>query len=580
MQSSLNNQLDRVTKYANDVVDGKITTGLYVRLACLRHLNDLEKSKDEDYKYYFDIEKAEDILTYAETLTIAEGSEHQSVKLEGFQIFILGSLNGWLIKKNGARRFRNSYVQLARQNGKSFLNGIIGTYYGNFDSYKHGQIYCAATKMSQAEIVLKEMIKFIRADEELEPLFKVKEYDGEIICKLTESVIRALGRDVKTIDGFRAYCAIIDELHAHKDNQMIKQLENGTRKLKECLISAITTAGFNLNSYCYELYEYCCGILQGLYENDQQFVYIAQMDKDDDIWDSDNWIKCNPLVAKDEDDLYNLEQAGLRAKDIGGHDYKDFLVKALNIWTEFSENQYIDREDLVKCKSPLTIADFKGKKCNIGIDLSSGGDLTSLALIFDYIEDNETKYFIHSHSFMPEKRLDEHIKSDSVPYDSWKKKGLITTTSTNGGIRNDYKFIIKYLKDLIDEYDLKVQQVGYDQRNADMFLSDLNEMVADDTVEIYQNHKSLNDCTEDLRLSIKSGNVKFNGNNELLFWSFGNAKTVSNSEGFIKIDKDKSTQRIDPVDSVIDAYKLAYKSENLFDINKSVNDYFEMLGIK
>ncbi|EQK42919.1 phage Terminase family protein [[Clostridium] bifermentans ATCC 638] len=567
-----------MTQYAIDVLNDKIVTGLYVKLACKRHLDDLEKSKDDDYKYYFNIDMANEILDYAESLIIAEGSEQLNVKLHGFQVFILGSLNGWVTKKGDNRRFRHSYIQLGRQNGKSFLNGIIGTYYGNFDDYKYGQIYCTATKMDQARIVLKEMIKFINADDDLSKLFKIKEYEGTIECKITNSTIKALGKDTKSIDGFRPYVGIVDELHAHKDNQMYKQLEGGTRKLKKCLISAITTAGFNLNCYCYELYSYCCDVLHGLYTNDTQFIYIAQMDKDDDIWDSKNWIKSNPLVCSDPDDLENLESVGEKAKNIGGHDLKDFMVKALNIWTQFSENQYIEREDLKKCLSDKTLEDFRGQKCNIGLDLSSGGDLTSLALIFVFNENNEKKYFMHSHSFMPSKRLEEHIKTDKAPYDMWKQQGLLTITHTNGGIKNDYNFIISYLKNIIDEYDLKVEQIGYDQRNADMFLYDLNEL-GHDTVEIYQSYNKLNDPTEDLRLEIKSGNVLFNKDNELLIWSFINAKTVSNSNGEIKIDKDKSKERIDPIDAIIDAYKLAFKNELLVDQNQMLEDYLTMMGM-
>lgn len=584
MQDLLNNIdlsiNDRTTQYAVDVLNDKIVAGLYVRLACLRHINDLEKSKSDDFEYEFNVEKATCIIDFAETLIITEGQESFKVTLFPFQCFILGSLNGWVHKKTGYRRFRHSYVQLARQNGKSLLNGILATYYGNFDGYNNPQIYLTATKLSQAEIVYNETCKFIKGDSDLQELFTIRESYSDIKCLVTDGFIKCLSRDTNGIDGFRPLLGVCDELHKHPNNQMYKQLEGGTRNMNESLISAITTAGFDLNNcYCYELYEYCVGTLQGLYDNDKQFIYIAQMDEDDDIWDSKNWIKCNPMIGNNAEKIYNMEQDGKKAKDIGGQDYKDFLVKALNIWTEFSENQYLERENIKNCMSDLTLEDFRGKKCNIGLDLSSGGDLTSLALIFDYRENNETNYFIHSHSFMPEKRLDEHIKSDSVPYDLWKKKGLLTTTGTNGGIKNDYEFIISYLKDLIKEYDLHVSQVGYDQRNADMFLNKLNEL-GYPTVEIYQSHKWLNDPTEDFRLNVKSGLVKFNKEDELLAWSLANAKTVSNSDGLIKIDKEKSNQRIDTVDAIIDAYKLAYKAETLVDYNEYLNQYFEKMGIK
>ena len=157
--------VDRCTQYAVDVVTGKINTGEYVRLACQRHLDDLEKSKTAPYIYYFDVEQSERIINFAEELVIAEGDEEERVTCYPFQCFILGSLNGWRKKaadpKSGIhhRRFRTSYVQLGRQNGKSFINGILAAFYGNFDGYKYGKVFCTATKQDQANIVLQEVIK-------------------------------------------------------------------------------------------------------------------------------------------------------------------------------------------------------------------------------------------------------------------------------------------------------------------------------------------------------------------------------------------------------------------------------------
>ncbi|CEO32960.1 terminase large subunit [Paraclostridium sordellii] len=559
--------LDRVTQYAVDVVEGRIVAGRYAILACQRHLDDLEKSNLAPYKYEFDIEKANDILDFAETLTIAEGEEEIPVNLEGFQVFILGSLNGWVTKGTGYRRFRTSYIQLGRQNGKSFLNGILGTYYGAFSGYKYGQLYCTATKSDQAKIVLNEMIKFINSDEDLSEFFKVKEHDNTIIALNTNSIIRALGRDTKSIDGFRPLLGIVDEYHAHKNNQMYKLLEGGTRKMKQCLISVITTAGFELNCPCFKLYEYCKNILENVFTNDAQFVYIAEMNEDDDIWDFKNWIKANPLVCKDAEDLENLKKVGDSARDMGGDDLRDFLTKALNIWIQFTDDQYIKPKFWKECESERTLEDFRGQKCYVGLDLSSGGDLTSLALVFIYYVEGVKKYYIHSHSFIPKMKVEEHIKSDDAPYNLWIKDGLLTVTETLGGIKTDYKYIIRYLKNLIEKYEFKIEQVGYDPHNADAFLSDLEELGCD-CIEIYQTHKWLNDATEDFELEVRAKNIEYNKENELLSWSAVNAKTVSNPNGEIKIDKDRRNKRIDPIDAIIDAYKLAFKEEKLLDISK------------
>jgi phage terminase large subunit-like protein len=575
-------RIDRVTRYALDVVEDREVAGKYVLLACQRHLDDLEKSKLAPYKYEFDIEKSLRIIEYAETLYIAEGEEKTQLQLYSFQDFILGSLNGWVEKGTGYRKFRTSYIQLGRQNGKSFLNGILGTYYGNFDGYNYGQIYCTATKAEQAKIVFNEMVKFINSDEDLKELFKVQEYKSTIICNLTNSIIRALGRDTKSIDGFRPLLGIVDEYHAHKDNQMYKLLEGGIKKMKQALISVITTAGFDLNSPCYELYEYCCNLLKGAFSNETQFVYIAQMNIEDDIWEPINWIKANPTLAYDKAALENLIPVANTARDMGGSTLRDFLTKQLNIWVQLSDNQYMKNFDAWKaCGSELNLDEFikayNCHKCWVGLDLSSGGDLTSLAIVFVYYVDGVRKYYIYSHSFIPSNRLAEHIKTDNAPYDIWKMQDLLTVTETLGGIKTDYKYIITHLKKLIKTHDLKVQMLCYDPHNADAFLSDIEELGCD-ALMIVQSAKNLNDATCDLRLETEAGNVSYDKRNELLTWSVANAKTVSNSFGEIKIDKDLRVKRIDPVDAVIDAWKEAMKNETKSDINEITEDYLKMMG--
>ena len=573
------------------MVEGRTIAGEYVRLACQRHLDDIEKSKTASYKYYFDVESSEEIINFAEELTIAEGEQNETVTAYPFQCFILGSLHGWRTKEKGYRRFRTSYVQLGRQNGKSFINGMLATYYGNFDGYHYGELFCAATKQDQANVVLKETVKFINADEDLSEWFKVHEHNHTIDCLLTHSKIKALSGDTKSLDGHRAYLGIVDEYHAHKTNQMYKLLEGGIKKLKSALISVITTAGFDLKSPCYKLYEYCCNLLKGVFENDTQFVYIAQMDTDDDLYEPQNWIKANPILEFDPEALENIIPIANTARDMGGEDLRDLLVKQFNMWIQWSNSAYIN--DIAKwkaCAVLKSLQDFKGSKCYVGVDLSSGGDLTSIAIIIPYTIGEVKKYFIFTHSFIPSNRVDEHIKTDKVPYDVWIKKGLVTVTETLGGIKTDYKYIIRYLKDLIREYSLKPQLICYDPHNASAFLSDL-ETLGFDSVAITQSARELNDATVDFRLEIMAGNVEVEGIksgkngakivpvDELLTWSIANAKTISNSFGEIKIDKEINKDRIDPIDAIIDAWKAAMKDEYRPDINDMVNEWLEQYQI-
>lgn len=568
-------KIDRTTQYALDVLEGKINAGELVRLACERHIDDIEKSKVAPYKYYFDVDEAERIIDFAETLTIAEGEEEQSVEAYPFQCFILGNLNGWRKKEGRGRRFRTSYIQLGRQNGKSFLNGILATYYGNFDKYRYGQVYCTATKKDQALIVFNEIVKFINSDDDLSEYFKIHEHNSTIECKNTHSKIKALSGDTKSIDGFRPYLGIVDEYHAHKDDQMYKLLEGGIKKMKSALISVITTAGFDLKSPCYALYEYCVKVLKGVAENDAQFIYIAQMDESDDMWTPENWIKANPILEYDREALENMIPIANTAKEMGGSTLRDFIVKQLNMWIQWTNDVYIKDMSIWNAAAvKKTLEDFRKKKCYVGLDLSSGGDLTSLAIVFPFMKDGDRHYYVHAHSFIPKRRVQEHIKTDRVPYDLWIKQGLVEVTETMGGIKTDYKYILRYLKKIVEKYELDVQWICYDPHNASAFLSDL-EAMGFDSIAVKQSARELNDPTVDFRLELLAGNVEHDGN-EAMKWSIANAKTTSNSFGEIKIDKEYSTERIDIVDAIIDAWMMAMKGEVKPDVNEYLQQWLEL----
>ena len=424
------------------------------------------------------------------------------------------------------------------------------------------------------------MRKFIESDQDLNELFKITRSNHTITSKVTGTVIKSIGRDTKSIDGLRSILAIPDELHAHKDNQMYKLLLGGQRKVNNALTLAITTAGFNLNSFCYEHYLFCKKVLRGLVKKESLFIFICEMDDEDDIWDYKNWAKANPLLLFNEDNTINMlevkkmAETAIEAKEKGGQDLVDFMTKFLNRWVTYKGGALVDLAKLKLCECDLTLEDMRGRTCYLGIDLSSGGDLTSIALVF-VIEDN--KIFIHSHSFMPELRLEEHERTDDVPYRLWVKDGLLTLTSGAFGIKTDYKFIISYLKEIIEKYKLEIIECGYDGHNASAFISDLDFLECDLT-EVQQSARSLSDTTQDFQLAVKAMQLLYNKDNALLVWSLINATTTKNSFGEIKVDKLSQENRIDPVDAILDAWKIMFlnrKPDN-YDVNSEVDDFLEM----
>lgn len=579
---------DRVTEYAHRVVSGKVVAGELHILACKRHLNDLTRQKSEDFPYYYDPNKALEIIDYAETLTIAEGDAPRPVKLLDSQAFDLGCTFGWFKTSNNKRRFRRRYKSVARQNGKTFENGIMGTYIAGFGGYNYGKLFTVATKKRQARLAWEEMSKFITIDPDLGEYFDIKDYKSTIEALNTFCTIEALSREAGLEDGFRSIYASIDEIHQHRDNKIYKALYNGTRALDETLVSMITTRGDNLNSFCKEMDDYAIKILRGLSSAEDFFVDIYCLDPDDDIWNPTNWAKANPFIASNAEKFEILKTDAQTAKDMGGSDLRDFLTKSLNMWVQNTDDQFILADKWQKCGSKRTLEDMRGRSCWVGLDLSSGGDLTTYSLEFseEYISElgeAKEKCYFYSHSFMPRGRLQEHIETDLAPYDLWESMELITVTGGANDYKNDYKFIIKDLKRIKEEYEITFLGIGIDPHNADGILAELEDFGCP-VVIIVQSCKSLNDATTDIQLLVKSEDLEYDAKNELLTWSFLNAKVVRNSFDEIKVDKKpgKRFKRIDPVDACIDAHacKLKNKTKEVVDVENELDKYLEIMGWK
>lgn len=569
---------DRATLHAERVVSGQEPSCLTHRMACERHLNEIAKQGTKEFPFVWCPEKSEKILRYAEMLTIAEGAQPRPVRLHDFQCFDLGVPFGWVHAETGFRRIRRKYKSVARQNGKTFENGITGSYIANWGGYNFGKLFTAATKKRQARIAWEEIQKFITIDKDLQALFDVKDYKSLIVAKRTGCTIEALSRESGLDDGFRAIFCSVDEIHQHKDNGIYKALYNGQASLDEALISMITTRGKSLNSFCREMDDYCLQILAGTAEADDFFVDIYTLDKEDDPFDESVWYKANPHLVTVPSALEQLRRDAQTAKQMGGFEMSDYMTKRQNLWYEYGDTQYITPNEWKLGRTELTIENMRGRRCFAGLDLSSGGDLTSLALLFPL---DDGKIYVWSHSYIPAKRLEEHIITDTAPYDVWAKSGLLTPSEAVGGLKNDYLQIVADLKELQEKFEINIACIGYDPHNADAFLEELDTLGAP-LLEVKQSARFLSDTTVDFALEVKAGNVLYDQRNALMSWSIVNAKKTKNSFGEVKVDKEVNARhaRIDVVDAIIDAHVAYRKSskEETPDYETVVEDYLKKMG--
>lgn len=558
--------IDRVLQHAEDVVNGRTIDGNLHKKSCERFLHDLSQQGSEDFPYIWVPEKASRVIEFAEHLTVSEGYEKHPITLYDHQCFDFGNLFGWVHKETGYRRFRRSYISMGRQNGKSFGNGILGTYISGFGGYHEGKLFTAATKRRQAKITWDEMRKFIQADSDLSKLYRVQEWKNVITSLATNCTIEALSKEGGLDEGFRSIFSSLDELHQMKNNAIYSSLYRGTRKVPETLISMITTRGKDLSTFAYDIDQYCVNLLKGVFQADDFFADIYAIDSDDDFFSEDSMKKANPTLKHDPIAWEHLLEDAKTAKDMGGLELSEYVTKSLNHWYRNEDNDYIDIEAWKECAGEM---DVTGLDAYVGLDLSLGGDLTSVG--FNFLLPDGRDYFT-SHSFMPKGRYLEHLQTDNAPYDTWKEEGLLTLTGGEGSFITDYLYIIDYLKEYIARYDINILGIGYDNHNISSLLPYLDDFGVP-LMDIKQSARTLNDATTSIRLNVKSGNLVHDKNDGILTWGMANARIVTNSFGEMKVDKyvGRNTRRIDPVDAIIDAHamRLATKPETT-DINEAI----------
>lgn len=548
---------DELLKYSEDIRKKRRVACKKHRWACLRFERDIKRENTKGFPYLFDEAKAQSFLNW-----MGEFSHHigplkgQRITPDIIQKFIFGNIYGWYSTKTGYRRFNKMYWQVARKNGKSLSLSCIGLYeLMPFTRDETSEVYVAATKRDQARVVHDEAVTLIRQRPDLFEGKCTIAY-GRITYGKNSSIMRPLSEeDRKTGDGLNPQCGIIDEYHAHETSEIYDIVDSGMGARTQPLLAIITTAGFDLNRPCYRVeYDLCSKILDphNPIEMENYFVMINELDKNDrgvlldDIKDEKKWEKANPIICstmEGKDYLRKKLKEALEAPE----KMRNFLTKHMDLWIHQPESSYMVTEKWAACKGP--VPDLTGKICYIGVDLSAKIDLTSVGIEFP-IDD---KYYVKSHSFMPEETLESRRNSDKAPYDFWVNQGFITLTK---GAAVDYKTVLQWIIDEVKKNSWRVEEICIDPWGAGALSSDLIDE-GFTVVEVIQGVKTLSEPTKHFREMVYMKRVGHDGD-PLLAWAIGNAiaEEVDRNKNLI-LNKKKSKGRIDPIVSIINAHVRA-----------------------
>ena len=543
--------MQRLWDYCQWVHENPHKVSKWVKLAVKRFESDLKKSKDPDYPFMFDIDKAQLFIDFTEMLKqYKDVWAGQDLHLEPWQVFVFGNIYGWVNKETGLRRFRKSFVFCGRKNGKSMMVSSVLLFDNLLTSGAEG--YCASTKKEQSRIVFDNVVNMVKQHPDLRKMLKVYNSTYTIVNPNNASKIAALSSEYSTFNGLNPSTATIDEVAAMKTYDIIQVLQSGTAARPQPLLFEITSGSDNVNSAGAQEFERSQKILEGVYSDDTFFCILYTLDKTDKWMDEKVWIKANPNLGVSVN-LDTLRALCLEAQQNPSLE-AEFRIKNCGLFIS-PVTSWIPFDKWKRCQRPRP-KDLDLTECvSIGaVDLSKRLDFTSFDVVTYHIPSNT--YYTEHHFYIPSEQILPKCKSDSPLIYKWIEQGYITATK---GESVDYDIMFSDIEVCIEKY--KLQEILYDPYNAGMLIHTIGPLC--DLVEMKQSMLNISPMAKDFEEAIYSGNVV--DDNPVMAWMVSNCDIYRDQNSNIKPVKHGGKDSSFHIDGIITSLLALGRIKSLCD---------------
>lgn len=566
---------DEGTQYAFDVLDEKIEQGYFIKLASFRHLRDLQRQGDDDFKFHYSVKQAKNILKFASICPNVDTGE--PTELMDWQKFILSQMIGWRNEDNG-KRYSRVIVSVSRGQGKTYMMAIVQTYSFLVETIGlENQDFLVASINFKQTNKLFGYIKSMMQKLISKPPFKTYAEEvglmiqtDQIIMKKKNNVMRAISHESGQYDSFHFTTAIVDEIGEIKSRDKISKIISGQVKVKNRQFIQISTSYPDPTVPFHEDQKMIQQAMEQDWNRDADSYLglIWANDSLDETFKPETWIKSNPLLnLESEKDVLMQGLVDKRDSDLLAGTISDFQNKNLNMWLQESTNSFLKLSDVERAITSRF--EIYGKQVYIGYDYSMFSDNTAIAFVYPYLDSNGDKHWhVEQHSFIPWEKagsIEAKEKQDGINYRELAKNGYCTITSHPQGLINDdqvYQWLLNYVEDNA----LEVVFFGYDAWGATPAIKQLELNTSWNLMAIRQRTSELKDPTKFLQSAFVESSIT-RLDDKIMEKALLNAQVIEDKIG-IQVDKAKATLKIDVVDAIIDAlYQGMIHFEDYSDVN-------------
>lgn len=462
-------------KYARAAASGELICGAEIQAAAKRFLADLERDDLELHTKEPDF-----VCGIIERLMVHKQGQaldgtpltNSPLILQPWQVFNVYNIVGFYFKGTAERRYKEAFIFVPRKSGKTLFIAALAFALALLERKSGAKIYIVAASLKQACQSFEDILYTLRYREMISD-FRVRDNNAEhsVHYEFTDDRgrpdgsidIEALASNPDAQDSFNCNIAIADEVHAFKKASQYNRFKEAMKAYTNKLMIGITTAGDNVNSFCYRRLDYAVKVVTGQVKDDSLFVFVSRADQDEkgnvDYTDPIQHQKANPsygVTIRPADIMQDAIQAQNDPQQ-----RKDFLSRSLNIYTT-AMNAYFDLGEFKRsdAKYSWTLDDLAklGIEWYGGSDLSRVHDLTAAALYGQY---NGVDIVI-THAFFPLPEAARKAEEDDIPLFGWQDDGWLTMCNSP---TVNYADIVNWFREM-KQKGFRIAQVGHDEKFA------------------------------------------------------------------------------------------------------------------
>ena len=525
----------------------------------LRKLKKYVPTKFKNKDSIYDKAAADYAVNFIECLCHTKGTwAGEPFELIDWQEQIIRDLFG-ILKPNGYRQFNYAYIEIPKKQGKSELAAAVALLLTCGDGEERAEVYGCAADRQQASIVFEVAADMIRMCPALNKRCKILAATKRIVYLPTNSFYQVLSAEAYSKHGFNISGVVFDELHTQPNRKLFDVMTKGSGDARmQPLYFLITTAGTDTKSICYETHQKALDLIEGRKVDPTFYPVIYGASEDDDWTDPKVWKKANPSLGITVG--IDKVKAACESARQNPAEENAFRQLRLNQWVKQAV-RWMPMEKWEACKADFKPEDLEGRICYGGLDLSSTTDITAFVLVFPPTEDDDN-YYILPYFWIPEENMDARVNKDHVPYDIWDRQGYIQTTEGNV---IHYGFIEAFIDELGKIYNIK--EIAFDRWGAVQMTQDLDNL-GFTVIPFGQGFKDMSPPTKELMNLVLAKQIKHNGN-PVLHWMMDNVCVRLDPAGNVKMDKSKSTEKIDGAVATVMALDRAIRnqggSESVYD---------------